>query len=285
MRWPGLALPLFILAFSAGCAHSAPEPEADPAPAQLARLRQENADLRRRVVSLEEQVRFLEGASLDGAPGRGLPVVRLAPAEPAPTGAARAPERPPVLRSPVTLGAPPQPTEPVPGEAEGAGAVEVGPPRSYKLVGSRLVELTRKPRPPRRSGPREKQKSGVGGEYDAAMAMYSAGQYAEAEAAFASFVGRFPDHDYADNALYWQGESAYDQAHYADALAAFTEVVERYGGGNKAPDALLKIGLCYGRLGDLGNARDVLGQLVAAYPQAGATRIAQAKLAELSEAP
>jgi TolA-binding protein len=58
-------------------------------------------------------------------------------------------------------------------------------------------------------------------------------------------------------------------------------VVERYGGGNKAPDALLKIGLCYGRLGDLANARDVLEQLIAAYPSAHASGIARDKLSEL----
>ena len=82
-------------------------------------------------------------------------------------------------------------------------------------------------------------------------------------------------------ALYWKGEAAYDQHHYSDALAAFTEVVERYGGGNKAPDALLKIGLCYQNLGDVENARDVMTQLIGAYPAARASDIARARLAEL----
>jgi TolA-binding protein len=81
--------------------------------------------------------------------------------------------------------------------------------------------------------------------------------------------------------LYWKGEAAYDQHHYADALASFTEVVERYGGGNKAPDALLKIGLCYDKLGDLANARDVLTQLVAAYPSERASDIARVRISEL----
>ena len=65
------------------------------------------------------------------------------------------------------------------------------------------------------------------------------------------------------------------------ALTAFTEVVERYGGGNKAPDALLKIGLCYGKLGDAANARDVLSELVTAYPDARASDIARVRLSEL----
>jgi tol-pal system protein YbgF len=151
-------------------------------------------------------------------------------------------------------------------------------PASYRLVGSKLVQATqRKP-----SGATGRDKDGrVVKDYKAAMALYQADRYADAEQAFAAIVSAHPNHEYADNALYWQGEAAYDQAHYADALAAFTKVVERYGGGNKAPDALLKIGLCYGRLGDTDNARDVLTQLIAAYPSANASKIAKRKLADL----
>ncbi|HLT38480.1 MAG TPA: tol-pal system protein YbgF [Enhygromyxa sp.] len=153
-------------------------------------------------------------------------------------------------------------------------------PASYRLVGSKLVEATkRKPVAPTNRD----RDSGVAKAYDAAMKLYKDGRYSDAEQAFAAIVSAHPNHDYADNALYWQGEAAYDQAHYADALAAFTKVVERYGGGNKAPDALLKIGLCYGRLGDAANARDVLTQLIAAYPSANASKIAKRKLADLED--
>lgn len=154
--------------------------------------------------------------------------------------------------------------------------------RSYRLEGSRLVQLTTRNGPP---SPDRPERGGRGRaiiqEYEAAMAIYQSGQPERAESAFGEFARRHPGHDYADNALYWKGESAYDQRHYADALASFTEVVERYGGGNKAPDALLKIGLCYRKLGDLPNARDVLGELIAAYPAERASDIARVKLAEL----
>jgi tol-pal system protein YbgF len=156
-----------------------------------------------------------------------------------------------------------------------------GEPAKYRLVGSKLVQAT-KHKPSTKGRPSDRD-SGVVKDYKAAMSVYRDGRYAEAEKAFASIVAAHPNHDYADNALYWQGEAAYDQAHYADALAAFTKVVESYGGGNKAPDALLKIGLCYGRLGDAANARDVLTQLVAAYPRAEASKIAKRKLADLDD--
>ena len=117
--------------------------------------------------------------------------------------------------------------------------------------------------------------------YDDAMARLKSGDPAGAELEFEAIAREHPRHDYADNALYWKGEAAYDQRNFSGALAAFTAVVERYGGGNKAPDALLKIGLCYHNLGDAANARDVLTELIAAYPGARASDIARVKLAEL----
>lgn len=165
-------------------------------------------------------------------------------------------------------------------DADAGAAAAAG--SSYRLVGSKLVEATKAKPQVVTTGKRDRD-SGVVGDYDRAMETYRDGRYADAEAAFEAIVKGHPSHDYADNALYWQGEAAYDQAHYADALAAFTAVVERYGGGGKAADALLKIGLCYGRLGDTANARDVLTQLIAAYPRSDASKIAKRKLDDLSE--
>lgn len=255
----------------------------------MIQIRRDNAALRRRVQMLEDRVLYLEGRGEGRSPGsraaldevaaaatgehtlpdgRSLPVVRLAPP---PGRTAREPE-------------PSREPEP---DAEGEdggyvpGATSEAA-RSYRLEGSRLVDLTVQAGPAAPDRPdRSAKGQAIIDEYEAAMAIYKSGHPDRAEAAFAEFAQRHPAHDYADNALYWKGEAAYDQDHFADALAAFTEVVERYGGGNKAPDALLKIGLCYRQLGDIANARDVLGELVAAYPGERASDIARVKLSEL----
>ena len=183
--------------------------------------------------------------------------------------------------------------EPVRAPAPAPSSAQAGDDvQSYRLVGNRLVRATkappkqkqtRSPKPSRsKRSKRSSSKDPALAEYEAAMSIYKAGRFREAELAFDGIVRRFASHEYADNALYWRGESAYDQQHYADALAAFTSVVERYGGGNKAPDALLKIGLCYGKLGDAANARDVLTQLIAAYPRARAARLAKTRLDDFS---
>lgn len=248
----------------------------------MMQLRRDNASLRRRVQMLEDRMLHLEqgggpsssadaGAREHTLPdGRSLPVVRLAP--PARRTAPPAPQVPDVA----------EPTdEPDDGSGYMPGSTSEAS-RSYRLEGTRLVDLTVRAGP---AAPDRPDRSAKGQaaivEYEAAMAIYKSGHVDRAEAAFAEFAQLHPSHDYADNALYWKGEAAYDQNHFADALAAFTEVVERYGGGNKAPDALLKIGLCYRQLGDLPNARDVLTELVAAYPGERASDIARVKLEEL----
>jgi tol-pal system protein YbgF len=104
--------------------------------------------------------------------------------------------------------------------------------------------------------------------------------HATAIAAFRSFIERWPDHDYADNAQYWLGEAYYDQADYKTALLEFKKVLQRYPDGNKAPDALLKIGYCHGKLGDAGDAKASLAQVVELYPKTDAARLAEKRLKE-----
>lgn len=283
--------PLF-LALVVGCAHRAAAPESTLAAPEdpMMQLRRDNAALRRRVQMLEDRVLHLEqrgapasaaapaGASVAGAhtlpDGRELPVVRLSPQ-------GRTAAAPPPRSRAEPREVEPGPAEPRP--ADDSALAEPGmASQSFRLVGSRLVDMTRTNAPAEPDRPdRSAKGQPIIDEYEAAMAVYKSGQVERAETAFDDFARRHPRHDYADNALYWKGEAAYDQAHYADALAAFTEVVERYGGGNKAPDALLKIGLCYRQLGDVPNARDVLGELIAAYPGERASDIARVKLAEI----
>ncbi len=269
-----------------GCAHAAAVPTEPVSQDEMTALRRDNATLRRQVAELEDRVVRLEhGGGHSGVDGRDLPVVHLTPPsrrgareDDAPAPRARAKSR--------TLGDLPNSAAPSQewGDDEsglGDAGVAGGTGGSYRLVGDRLVELTKRNAPTRPDRPaRDAAGNAILTEYETAMALYKAGEAAGAERAFDLFARAHVQHDYADNALYWKGEAAYDQQHFDEALTAFTEVVERYGGGNKAPDALLKIGLCYGRLGDAANARDVLTGLVTAYPDTRASDLARARLAE-----
>ena len=117
--------------------------------------------------------------------------------------------------------------------------------------------------------------------YQEARAALGRHEHAAAIAGFKRFIEKWPSHDYADNAQYWLGEAYYDQADYRTALVEFRAVVQRYPGGNKAPDAMLKVGYCLAKLGDGAAANDVLVQVAQIYPRTDAARLAQKRLGEV----
>ena len=118
--------------------------------------------------------------------------------------------------------------------------------------------------------------------YKSAYEELRAGRHEEAERGFRDFVRRFPHHDYADNAQYWLGECFYDQKRYDKAAPEFRAVLTRWPTGNKAPDAMLKLGFSLLALGDLDKGGKVLREVPATYPRTEAARLASERLAQLS---
>jgi tol-pal system protein YbgF len=110
-----------------------------------------------------------------------------------------------------------------------------------------------------------------------------AGNHSYAIAGFRNFVERFPDHDHADNARYWLGEAFYDQREYRIALAEFRKVVTDHAGGNKVPDAMLKIGYCHIALGEMTDARAALQRVIDRFPRSQPARLAAERLASLDK--
>lgn len=119
--------------------------------------------------------------------------------------------------------------------------------------------------------------------YERAFATLQKKDWEQAQLLFQQFVNENPSHEYADNAYYWMGEVYYTQGEYALAIDEFQKVPELYPGGNKVPDALLKLGLCYQGLGDGNSASKTLRQLVDAYPQSAAADKGRQKLAALEK--
>ncbi|MGZ3441085.1 MAG: tol-pal system protein YbgF [Polyangia bacterium] len=119
--------------------------------------------------------------------------------------------------------------------------------------------------------------------YKSAYEDLRAGRHDAAEHGFREFVRRFPHHDYADNAQYWLGECFYDQKRYDKAAPEFKSVVQRWPTGNKAPDAMLKLGFSLLALGDVDKGRQALRELPSAYPRTEAARLASERLAQLTQ--
>jgi len=101
-----------------------------------------------------------------------------------------------------------------------------------------------------------------------------------AQALFSDFVKEFPDHELADNALYWLGECSYTTGNYEKAANIFKTLVQTYPKGQKVPDALLKTGYSYMSIDDVSQANHYFKQVITSYPFSPAADKAQQKLSQ-----
>lgn len=108
--------------------------------------------------------------------------------------------------------------------------------------------------------------------YDAALSLVNAKQYGKGLDAFAAFLVKWPDHPYADRAMFWRGDCYFAQGDYGRAAEELRGLLARFPASPKAPDALLKLGISQQKLGRLADAKDSLDRLAQSYPQSDAAR-------------
>jgi tol-pal system protein YbgF len=154
----------------------------------------------------------------------------------------------------------------------GAGAAGPAPPAAAEgalgtIPESALLALPRVDReaatPPDRGAlsPQE--------QYDRAMELLRAGDYAGAERGLDLFLELNPDHPLAANAAYWLAETHYVRQNFAAAAAAFARNYRTYGRtGLKAEDNLLKLGMSLQGLGETDKACLTYGELADEFPNA-----------------
>ncbi|HYG87312.1 MAG TPA: tol-pal system protein YbgF [Azospirillum sp.] len=105
-------------------------------------------------------------------------------------------------------------------------------------------------------------------QYEHAFELLRTGNYDQAEKEFSTFIAKNKNHALAGSAQYWLGESYYVRNRFGEAAATFGEVIQKYPKGNKAPDALLKLGLSLASLNKKTEACTAYGQLGKLYPDA-----------------
>ena len=119
--------------------------------------------------------------------------------------------------------------------------------------------------------------------YSKAAALAKAGKSAQARPLLNEFLTKYPKSSLAPNAIYWLGETYYQDGRFGQGILHFKEVTGRFPKDPKAAAALLKIGYCYERLGDLDNARFYLKTLLDEYPQSEPAAKGRAKLKSLDK--
>ena len=123
--------------------------------------------------------------------------------------------------------------------------------------------------------PREKA------EFDAALGVFRAGQFGQAQTAFADFVKKHPQSGYNPSALFWLGNAQYATRNYNEAIANFRSMLSLAPDNAKAPEAVLSIANCQIELKDTRAAKRTLEDLIKTYPQSEAAQAGRERLSRL----
>jgi tol-pal system protein YbgF len=109
-------------------------------------------------------------------------------------------------------------------------------------------------------------------DFEAAMALMRAMQFDKAADALTAFLVRYPDHEYADQAMYFRGDCFYAKGANARAAEQLQGLIARFPLSARVPDALLKIGLSQRRIGAEDQAQRTFAELKERYPKSDAVR-------------
>jgi len=118
--------------------------------------------------------------------------------------------------------------------------------------------------------------------YSAALDDYKAKRYEAAVSGFKEVLTVSPKSTLADNAQYWIGECYDAMGNYEQALNAFNNVFD-YPESNKHPDAQVKIGVIYVKLGKTDLAKEEFKAVIDNFPGTNAASIATSQLGKLGE--
>jgi tol-pal system protein YbgF len=117
--------------------------------------------------------------------------------------------------------------------------------------------------------------------YAAAYELFKEAKYDKSREAFEGFLKQFPGTEFSDNAQFWIAECYYFEKKYEKAIVEYEKVTKNFPEGNKVPNALLKQGLSFLKLGDKASAKLLLQQVIKDYPNTSQARLARANLLQI----
>ena len=100
------------------------------------------------------------------------------------------------------------------------------------------------------------------------------GDFGGAQESFARFTEQHGDHEQADEAWYWLGETHFVLAEFQEAADAYLASLQAARRGDRAPDALVRLAASLAAMGQTGEACNVLDSCDAEFPNADASQLA-----------
>jgi tol-pal system protein YbgF len=117
--------------------------------------------------------------------------------------------------------------------------------------------------------------------FESALASFRASDFPAAQSGFQTLIARYPKTGYLPSALFWLGNAQYATRDYKEAITNFRILLQAAPDHLRAPEALLSIANCQIELKDTRGARKSLEDLGKAYPQSEAAQAAKERLARL----
>ena len=118
-------------------------------------------------------------------------------------------------------------------------------------------------------------------DFEAALARFREGKFAEAQTLFASFLKQYAGSGYQHSVRFWLGNAQYATRDYKEAIQNFRALLAAAPQHARAPEAALSIANCQIELKETRGARKTLEDLVRAYPQSEAAVAAKERLSRL----
>jgi len=116
--------------------------------------------------------------------------------------------------------------------------------------------------------------------FDRAMESFRNGELGQAILDFEEFVGKNPRHSLVPSAQFWIGEAYFRARDFENAASGYQKTVTLAPKGDKAADALLRLGLALRALKREDRAREAWGRLVRDFPDSEAAKRGRVLLRE-----
>ncbi len=114
--------------------------------------------------------------------------------------------------------------------------------------------------------------------YEAAYALFKAGNHLDATKSFQGFIKQYPQSVHVPNANYWLGEAQFAMNNHKAALETYLNLRNAYPGLSRDADVLLNIALCQRSLKQKTSEQKTLKLLISKYPASEAAAEAKKQL-------